>query len=1000
MVYVKRGKSLKLYRVFCTFVLQSFKNPKNMDIQSGIYTNDIDDRAYARHVFYRVEFKDNKGNQYIADILTRSPVWYGYGRRGEDKKPIKVSGHDARPEDYADFYNAGEIIEGAFSPLVISRTREDHTDPMYTSVATLTVWSDTDSKFLHLTQETDAVMLYVWTRKNNIMHRLIFSGVLDTSQYTEPYSKKDRYFVELTFQEYGQLKRTRHKLIQGQTVQEHIRTLLNQRFDCCGYREDLPNEDVPLGFGVQGIRPDISLFEDDKGKRGDAWGVLNMLLKNFGFTLLQSNNVLERVGLTQIYIKKGEPFKNEPKLKEKSNDNTLTITEQAKEVEVCVKIAGVDKESKAFKHTGQGQSLMKYRHDLLPSGGYTHSDGTTTPTYYPAYSIDFVYQGGKYYIGKVHKKTQGEHNEEFLALFYNFLDVTPLRAMYGGNYERMLAKTTAEIVTGYETRHALTEHRIDTYKNSWNVAPHRFDEKERVVYGTPERRDKFTTVSDGFILTNPIDLPNKKNIKNGQTNDTDPDFILSISLKLKVGLYTSIYNDLTKLELRSPNAKTDIFTLDSVRDQMQRVWENSGAYLYGAVIALDDDNKVVAYLKSSGYTFAEYEYVYNDHYWTEEVWDRNNTVKYTWEYVNGQTQLKTVLGYEKEEKDDLSAGRVIPNKYIKDYACGIPFGGTNGINYGRWESVSNPAYTPSNSEDSKDEVGTIYEDEGLHIPELPEEKNGRKPIKIIFVCFRKLVIGLKETRTFHATRGRIDSGLPSFAKVPNDYKDSYWGVRQYLGINMSYTDLVHGGVYDERAGRLGDYPFHITADMSGGGRIDMIFDVKDADKREILSPYYILVKDPEISIRDFQTVLNQGEEYKESKTTIKSIYSKGNTDAIKEELLYDDKMDIPLTSPSRVFAPHADAITPEAQGADFRFFSFSDLRAFDILTKKGVGLKNMEGTFDFNPFRHWGVFYHRGDKYIASREEIDLKAGKSIMTVHQLAQADPNTITKKIDKND
>lgn len=981
-----------------------------MDIQSGIYTSDIDDRAYARHVFYRVEFKDNKGNEYIADILTRSPLWYGFGRRGDDKKPAKVSGHDARPNDYANFFNAGELIKGAFSPLTISRTREDHTDPMYTSTATLTVWSDTDSKFLHLTQETDAVMLYVWTRNRNIVHRLIFSGVLDTSQYTEPYSKKDRYFVELTFQEYGQLKRTRHNLIQGQTVQEHIRTLLKQRFDCCGYREDLPDEDVPLDFGVKGIRPDISLFEDDNGKRDDAYSVLNMLLKNFGFTLIQSNNVLERVGLTQIYIKKGEPFKNEPKLKEKSNDNTLTIIEQAKEVEVCVKIAGIDKESKAFKHPGDmGYPSKIYRHDIQPIVQNEGADDEVV-IFYPAYKINFLDYGSGFYLGKVEKHTEGEHDEEFLTLFYNCKDVTQMRSLFGGNFEKYVKMSKGNDFTGYETNYALPSHIINNLTDpKWNTPRTKTEAEQhgghdRVVFGVVEDNDKFTTFSDGFILTDPVNLPYKKNIKSG-FNDGMPDFLLSLSLKLKVGLYSNMYHDIKPLEVKNG------VNLDDITDQMDRTWANGGAYLYGAVLALDEFDTVVAYLKSEG----EVSKMVQDFWWespehfgefTREVLENTKTVKYSWVYPQDRVAIHTTDSNGNERRE-IKAGHVIPNKYIKDFVCGFPYGDTKGMGFGRWVDMSNPAYTPANSIEKKDEIGTIFTDKGLHLTELPKENNGRKPEKLVFVCFRKLVIALNEAKTYRAERKNIEGSLLGGLEIAEErYKrDNYyefWGVRQYLGVNMSYRDLIDGGVYSERERKKGEYPFYIMTKSfkTQIGETKTGFFPKGFDDREILSPYYILVKDPEISIRDFQTVLNQGEEYKESKTTIKSIYSKGNTDAIKEELLYDDKMDIPLTSPSRVFAPHADAITPEAQGADFRFFSFSDLRAFDILTKKGVGLINMEGTFDFNPFRHWGVFYHRGNKYIASREEIDLKAGKSIMTVHQLAQADPNTITKKVDKND
>lgn len=972
-----------------------------MDIKKGILSNEINTLNYSKHVYYRVEFKDNNGNEYIADILTRSPIWYGIGRRN-GKKP-DVYNINTKP---AIFETAGEIVKGAFSPLTISRGREDHTDPMFTSTATLKIWSDTDRKYLHLTQETDAVMLYVWTKKTRIdvgPYRLVFTGVLDSSQYIEPYHKREGYFVELTFQDYGQLKRTKHALTQGKTVQEHIQKLLSQRFDCCGYRDDLPNEDVPLNLGIKGIRPDISLFEDDKGKRDDAFSVLSMLLKNFGFTLVQTNNVLERVDLTQIYIKKGEDYKGEPTLKEASHDNTLSIIEQAKEVEVSVKIAGTDKESKGVKHPGnKGMTLKVYRHDVVPELSRTNSMGEILPKYYPAYEVNFLDYGSGFYMGKVYKFTEGEEGEEFLTLFYNCIDVTPLRTMFGGNYERHVAKNVEDLRTGYETRYALPAHRMNDLAPEWNKAPERYDITQRVVYGTIEQNNKYTTISDGFVLCDPILLPNKKNLKT-IFDLNDPDYFLTLGLKLKVGIYSNLYHNIRALELRDKINQSDEFSIDSINTQMDHIWKNNGACLYGAVLALDEGDNIVAYLKAENMEITEVDM--EDLNWEgipfsykETLKKIPPTIKYSWAYVDEQTKIST------KDAKEIKAGEIIDNKIIKDYACGFPFGGINGINYGRWQSISNPPYTPNNDIEKREEMGTIFEDEGLHLTSLPEEKNGRTPIKLVFVCFRKLVIALRENETYFATKKNIQTD-PNiiFSNIVGFEDNKWWGVRQYLGINMSYTDLLtgNGGVYSERDGKMGDYPFYVKTKRPGQiGSDQRNFYPIGCDKREILSPYYILVKDPEIKIHDFKTILNQGEEYKESKTTLKSIYSKGNTDTIKETLFYDDKMDIPLTSPSRVFAPNVDAITPHAEGADFRFFSFSDLRAFDILTKKGVGLINMEGSFKYAPDRHWGVYYHRGNKFIASREEIDLKVGTAHMTLHQLAQAEPNTITKKINKDE
>lgn len=1035
--------------IFFIFTIRS-KNLKTMQLKDttrGLEERAINSTAYGKHVIYRVEFRD-KDTEYYADILTRNPLWYGYGRilGGKQKRPDPQNPNCP----IAFFYNAGEIVRGGFSPLIISRSREDQTDPMYSSTATLTLWSETDGKFRHLAQETDAVMLYVWTKpKDAQLFRLIFSGVLDTSQYTEPYYKKDRYFVELTFQEYGQLKRIRHRLIQGQTVQEHIQTLLSQRFDCCSYRQDLPDEEVPINIGANGIRPDISVFKDNDGKNAYAYDVLSMMLKNFGMELIQTNNVLNRVALSQISVKKGEELKGEPILKEVSHDNTLTITEPAKEVRVGINIKDTERREDKTIEFPKGYwgrpNWVIYRHDVNPDF-FIEMGGEKVPKPYPAYKIGFHDIGGGFYSGKVQKLTEGE-DEEFISLFFNEGQVVPLRKMYGGNYEKI--RDPKSNGHDYGITHFLPKNRLslDDPNKGWVKAPHRYEETERVIYNIIEEEGKFSTVSPGLVLTDPITIPPDAINPEGElTWYDDPDYLLTLRLKLKVDLFTNMYHTLRDLEVRKGGGRhgewgtePNVVPIEKINGLMDKIWKNGGAYLYGAVLALDDNNNIVAYLKSEGVTIKETEELdpFDPDIFPEgdpgathivKTEERNDRVKYSWQYTPTPSPLSTYKtsylvepdgkyygGAEAEEGGEIKAGALIPNNYIKDYICAFPFGGRNGLSYNNWQSISTPAYTPDNDNAEHKELISIFEDEGLHIPEMPKKGLAKAdPVKIVFICCRKLVIALREANTYDFKTGVVNIWLYNRPedKLPGRYEtkdkkapDGMEHVRQYLGINMSYTDLheSNGGVYSERDHKNGEYPFFVDhakeiTDNTPGAGTRTRYKPYGADEREVLSPYHIFVKDPEIVIKDLKTELNKGKDYKESKTIIKNTLIKSNSDYIKEELMYDIKGDIPKSSPNRIFLEENESITPRlAQCATFSDFTFSDLRGYEILTKKKAGLVNLEGTFRYSPESHNGVFYHRGKKFISSREEIDLKTGHNKMTLHEVAIDEMKIIEREED---
>lgn len=903
-------------------------------IKTGLLSEHIDTRAYAKHVYYRLEFQDKEGVPYRADILIRSPIWYGLGR-GSSSKPSIGGGRTI----IADFDNAGELVKGAYSPIIISRKREDQTDPMYTSTATLKLWSDTDDKFLHLTQETDAVMLYIWRyelRRNaesadDKVWRLLFSGVLDQSQYQEPFSKDGRYFVDFVFQDYGQLKRIKHRLREGDSLAEHLRVLLSQRFDSCGYKDDLPNEDIELQ-SYYDVYPSTKPLRDDKENK-TAFECLDILLRNFSLTLMQSNNVYERIGQSQIYIDKGAAYYNEPRLIPFGTDQVMTIVQPAKEVEITIDVQENNNRAKTtlfdikglHSHTFKRKNISASFSSMIEDEDEDNSRGAfmykqpivgDADAYTVKYDASLDKNNLEYPVPvKTEKRTEGE-DDSFLALYWNT--------------EASMSSIGYILSAGLNRPFGEKEDNKHHFFFNYNVIPEPpvlEAEKDRVIGAYPLRQIEYINedIADYAISAMFPHYPSGRykyiipresyQIKNKEQRSHSKAFtlcealsithhsnkVLHLDLKLKVGIHSNIFRDLRASELF--NDTSGGVSDDKILETLKSFWANKGAYLMVGVFGLDKDNRLIYRLKDA--TQRRKNSTAVDYSLMDDMF-------YIWEQVQEGRGLPD---------EALSSGYRIEGLSPDDF-CAIPYGTKKELDYGTWQSVESPLLTVNIKDRDRSAFVSVFSDSGIYLNYIPKQIK-----KIVFAVFPRLEI----------------------AYIKRDsLKDIYYPKRRevdFYGINNPYN------------------------------------------------PYYAFVKDPVLEIIDFGNYSTA--ENKKISTKLKTIYSKANTDSIKETLLYDDRLDISTASPHRVFAPN---IKPPVQGATFGAMSFGDLRAFDILNKKALGLMNIEGTFKANLRRNWGVFYYKNGKhkgkYLTSMEEIDIKASTSKMTLHELSQLAPYVVEK------
>lgn len=169
--------------------------------------------GYRDKLAFTSEFKDIEGNKYYVHILTGHTL------------PAQTSS-----------------VRISSTPIVISREAE-RMGGIVVSRATVRLLSETDGQFQYLYQQPEgSVKLVLWRGDD-----LYYIGTLDPESYEEDYTKKDKYFVELRFSDFGVAKRLVHKLKGVKSISDWVEVFTSK---------SLHNERLGLG---QSSLPQISI---------------------------------------------------------------------------------------------------------------------------------------------------------------------------------------------------------------------------------------------------------------------------------------------------------------------------------------------------------------------------------------------------------------------------------------------------------------------------------------------------------------------------------------------------------------------------------------------------------------------------------------------------------------------------------------------------------------------------------------------------------------------
>lgn len=199
----------------------------------------------------------------------------------------------------------GPVTEVAFgsSPLEIAWQETDKLEPVQSSAATLTLFSDTDRQFIDLyTVEAGSIMLRVYRGKDE----LYWCGALDTELYEEPYSFKNGYEVTLTFSDLAILDRLNFDCTGYLT----IRDILARGISRAGlpYDRDKIVEYISTGVTaseVGRLTQDISLVCDnfyDENQQPMTWReVVEETLRPFALRLIQKTGRIVIYDLNAIH---------------------------------------------------------------------------------------------------------------------------------------------------------------------------------------------------------------------------------------------------------------------------------------------------------------------------------------------------------------------------------------------------------------------------------------------------------------------------------------------------------------------------------------------------------------------------------------------------------------------------------------------------------------------------------------------------------------------------
>lgn len=214
---------------------------------------------------------------------------------------ISIAGTHYRFEIWQEGWSGGSSdIAVTSDPLTIEWSETDKLEPVQSSNAKLTLYSDNDRQFVDLyTVKAGSIRLDIY--REDVLY---WSGTLDPELYEEPFAYKTDYGVELTFSDLSMLDRLNWQETGFMTLQQVIETALSS--SCINYSSIVKHISTGGAGSVRGtlletVSVQCQNFYDEDGDAMSVREVLDEVLRPFSLRLIQKAGNIYIYDLNEIY---------------------------------------------------------------------------------------------------------------------------------------------------------------------------------------------------------------------------------------------------------------------------------------------------------------------------------------------------------------------------------------------------------------------------------------------------------------------------------------------------------------------------------------------------------------------------------------------------------------------------------------------------------------------------------------------------------------------------
>lgn len=311
---------------------------------------------------------------------------------------ISIAGTHYRFEIWQEGWMGGSSdIAVTSDPLTIEWSETDKLEPVQSSNAKLTLYSDDDRQFVDLyTVKAGSIRLDIY--REDVLY---WSGTLDPELYEEPFCYKTDYGVELTFSDLSMLDRLNWQETGFMTLQQVIETALS--LSCIHYSgivKHISTSGAGSGRGtlLETVSVQCQNFYNEDGEAMSVREVLDEVLRPFSLRLIQKAGNIYIYDLNEIYT----AFNTEEIVWD-ADDSTLSIDKTYNDV--ILKFSPYEKVTILDGSVSAGSIIggTEYktwvkRHALIDEVGYniTLSDtgiGLTKNMLAKFFRVDPVYSG-------------------------------------------------------------------------------------------------------------------------------------------------------------------------------------------------------------------------------------------------------------------------------------------------------------------------------------------------------------------------------------------------------------------------------------------------------------------------------------------------------------------------------------------------------------------------------------------------------------------------------